>query len=164
MWRVRSLVITEWHAHLKQGELRPFFEFESPTPPYDLPQPLHDLTNLAHSPDFDEKSRKVYQDAVERLQWVFAISRFPYERHNTVRWLLGWAVQLEAEFIAHLNQRKPEALIILAYFGLLVDSYGDCWVIGNSGQVLMQAIQSYLGPFWSKWLEYPMSFVSTQPG
>ncbi|EXJ71958.1 uncharacterized protein A1O5_04460 [Cladophialophora psammophila CBS 110553] len=160
MRNVPKLIIQDWYEYMKETELKPMFNVQQPPKPYQVPQPCLDLSKLTANPDLGDQARDAYESAIERLQWVFAISNVPEERHTTIRWLLAWPVQLKTPYLERLNQRRPEALIILAYFAALMRFYRDCWAVGDSGHFLIKAISSHLGPHWSEWMEWPMSLVT----
>lgn len=159
MRNIRKLIITDWYEFLRDTELRPIFQVQNPPKPYQIPQPCVDLSKLTDNPDLGDQAKEAYDAAIERLQWIYALSEVPNKRYDTVRWFLGWPVLLEPPFQERLNQRRPEALIILAYFGALLEYYKECWAVGNSGQYLVRAISSHLGPHWSHWMEWPLSIV-----
>ncbi|KIX97970.1 uncharacterized protein Z520_06048 [Fonsecaea multimorphosa CBS 102226] len=164
MRNVPKLIIQDWYEYLNGTELKPMFGVHRPPKPYQVPQPCLDLSKLIMNPDLGEQARDAYAPAIERLQWVFAVSNVPEETHTTIRWLLAWPVQLKAPYLERLNQRRPEALIILAYFAALMTFYRECWAVGDSGQLLIQAISSHLGPHWSEWMEWPMSLATASSG
>ncbi|KAH7029750.1 uncharacterized protein B0I36DRAFT_135102 [Microdochium trichocladiopsis] len=58
-----------------------------------------------------------------------------------------WLVMLPVEFSDLLTQRRPEALVILAGFGLVVHNTRGYWDYGNSGRDLVESIDRYLGPY-----------------
>jgi len=66
---------------------------------------------------------------------------------------------LPEEYVMLLNQRRPEALIILAYYGVVLHSYRKAWAIGDSGAALIKAISAQLGSYWGHWLLWPMQMV-----
>ncbi|KAH7024654.1 uncharacterized protein B0I36DRAFT_434317 [Microdochium trichocladiopsis] len=62
-----------------------------------------------------------------------------------------------------LAQRRPEALVIFAYYAVLMHRAGDYWGIGSlAGGVLVTGIEGYLGGFWRRWLEWPVAQVGRQ--
>ena len=161
MRNVQKLVISEWEAYLKETELKPLFHLQQPSMPYDIPQPCLDLADLSKNSDLSQEAREAYDAAIERLQWIFALSKVPLEKHNTVRWLLAWPIQIGEGYLELLNQQRPEALVILAYYAVLMQFYRDCWAVGDSGQFLVRAIHSHLGPRWVSWMKWPISFLQT---
>jgi hypothetical protein len=159
MRNVGKLIIRDWYSHLKESELRPIFSVETPSKPYQMPEPCRDLRKLTENLQMDAHMKHAYSRAIDSLHWTYTASQTPYEKHTTVRWLLGWPIQLETTFQDHLDQRRPEALIILAYYAVVLVFYEECWVVGDSGPCLIRAISSHLGPHWSRWMQWPASFL-----
>ncbi|KXJ84662.1 hypothetical protein Micbo1qcDRAFT_170050 [Microdochium bolleyi] len=64
-----------------------------------------------------------------------------------------WLVMLPVELSDLVSQRRPEALVILAGFGLIVHNTKGYWDYGSSGRHLIESISRYLGPYWNPMLE-----------
>ncbi|KAJ1337220.1 transcriptional activator protein UGA3 [Microdochium nivale] len=64
-----------------------------------------------------------------------------------------WLVMLPVEVSDLVSQRRPEALVILAAFGLIVHNARVYWDYGNAGRHLIESISRYLGPYWNSMLE-----------
>ncbi|KAH7024829.1 uncharacterized protein B0I36DRAFT_387278 [Microdochium trichocladiopsis] len=64
-----------------------------------------------------------------------------------------WLVMLPVEFSDLISQRRPEALVIMAGFGLIVYNARGYWDYGTSGRHLVESIDRYLGPYWNPMLE-----------
>jgi hypothetical protein len=76
-----------------------------------------------------------------------------------VRTIITWPITLTAEFTQLLEIKKPEALVILAYFSILLNDRKNFWVVGEAGRDLLGAIAEYLGEDWAEWLEAPKLLV-----
>ncbi|EXJ62921.1 hypothetical protein A1O7_03364 [Cladophialophora yegresii CBS 114405] len=160
MRNVQKLVIQDWYEDLKNSELGPIFGVTQPEKPYQIPRQCLDLAKLTESSDLGEQAKETYNSAIDRLHWLYAVSNVPNETYNTVRWLLAWPIQLNGDYQDKLNQRRPEALVILAYFAVMLRFYKDCWVVGDSGKFLIESISAHLGPHWGEWMEWPLSFLA----
>lgn len=93
------------------------------------------------------------QEAVKALQVMFSRQRL-----GTVRGALAvqeWAVRVPTGYVELLNQRRPEALVILAYYAVLLHRERTYWSIGGTGSYLIRSITSHLGEYWAEWLEWP---------
>ena len=163
MRNVQKLVITDWIGYLRDSELKPIFEFGSDES-HQIPQPCLDLSKLTENSDLGDQAKEAYDEAIERLHWVYTKCIHHQGSYTTVRWLLAWPIQLKEAYQDRLSERRPEALVILAYFAVVLQYYKNCWVVGDSGQFLIRAIHSHLGPHWAKWMEWPLSFVATPSG
>lgn len=57
-------------------------------------------------------------------------------------------------------QRRPEALVIFAYYGVIVHRAGEYWGVGQvAGRVLVKGIEGYLGGWWKEWLRWCVAQV-----
>ncbi|KAJ9612080.1 hypothetical protein H2200_003675 [Cladophialophora chaetospira] len=159
MRNVQKLIIHDWYDALRESELKPIFDVWQPPKPYHVPQPCLNLVQLTENWNVGVEVKEAYDQAIERLHWTYAVSKVPNENHTTVRWLLAWPIQLPEAYQEHLDQRRPEALVILAYFAVVLIFYKNCWIVGDSGQFLIKAIASHLGPHWAQWMKWPLTFV-----
>lgn len=74
-----------------------------------------------------------------------------------LRWtvVLRWAVTVPSDFVKLIEQRRPEALIITAYYGVLIHNARDFWVFGDAGAFIIRSITKFLGSYWAEWLAWP---------
>ncbi|KAI1296238.1 hypothetical protein F5Y03DRAFT_370833 [Xylaria venustula] len=78
--------------------------------------------------------------------------KFPIFR--TAR-LLQWAVMVPPEFINLVEERRPEALVIIAYYAVLIHDTRGYWVSGDAGAFIIRSITNFLGNYWAGWLAWP---------
>lgn len=111
--------------------------------------------------DVSPSSRKAYFSSIEALQMMFDCTRgLPTNRMAAVQ---EWLVRVPMDFMDLISQRRPEALIILAYYAILLHNAKDFWAIGSAGRFLIQSITSYLGEYWLQWLEWPNEVINGPP-
>ncbi len=159
---VHSLVIVEWWSYLRESEIQPLTSLsaQNPQPPYNnIPGECRAHCDLIDESQVQRPSIKAYNTAIDRLFWLFEIADTPSTPHSTICWIIAWPVQLPGGYVVLLNQRRPEALIILAYYGVFLHSYRNAWAIGDSGATLVKAISAQLGIYWSPWLLWPNRMV-----
>ncbi|KAL9631367.1 MAG: hypothetical protein Q9204_004259 [Flavoplaca sp. TL-2023a] len=158
---VRSLVLEHHTAFLLQSSIRPLLMIRHPTPPYTgVPDECRQLTVMITESDLGPSSIEAYEAAIDRLFWLFDLTETS-KPHNTPRSVFAWPVQLNDGYMALLYQRRPEALIIVAYYGVILHFYRNAWCIGDSGASLIRAIDTQLGSYWSRWLQWPMSMIDS---
>ena len=73
-------------------------------------------------------------------------------RGSAISALLTWPIRASKEYVELLEQRRPEALAILAWWGRLIEEYRAIWIFGSGGETLVRVIQSLLGSYWEEWL------------
>ncbi|KAL8937180.1 MAG: hypothetical protein Q9216_004554 [Gyalolechia sp. 2 TL-2023] len=160
---VMNMVLREWMPYFKASDISPLIRSPNPQAPYDsIPRECHSLNTLIGESDLGPSSVKAYTAAIDRLFWLFAITEVPSVTHDTARWAIGWPVQLPDEYITLLNQRRPEALIILAYYGVVLHFYRKSWTIGGTGASLIRAVSAQLGSFWERWLAWPLQIIDSR--
>ncbi|GAP90631.1 putative C6 finger domain-containing protein [Rosellinia necatrix] len=69
--------------------------------------------------------------------------------------VIQWAVLVPADFIKLIEQRRPEALVITAYYALLIHDSRDNWLTGDAGAFIIRSITRFLGKYWIDWLAWP---------
>ncbi|KAI1128028.1 hypothetical protein F5Y10DRAFT_241658 [Nemania abortiva] len=116
------------------------------------------LKSLVKGSDLRASSAEACYEAIGSLRWAFAIHRRdPKSRPQSAT---AWPIIIPAEFLDLLRQRRPEALVILAHYAVLMHLARDFWIFGSGGQLLICSISSYLGTFWAQWLAWPNEEVN----
>ncbi|KAI0537385.1 hypothetical protein GGR58DRAFT_348300 [Xylaria digitata] len=98
-------------------------------------------------------------DAVQSLWWVcsrYSLLSAPINRHI----VLAWPVHISTEYLQMLRERQPEALVIMAYWAVLLHYERDFWIFGHGGRFLIEVISKYLGPSWDKWMALPRDIIN----
>ena len=164
MHGTRVLVVDKWWDYIRsQPELYPLYTYTDARQDVadQVPEQVTRLIDITHDSSLSDNARSAYQLAIEPLIWVFKISNVPHETHSTARWFVAWPVMLKAEFLDLLNERRPEALVVLAYYGTLLHFYRDCWVVGGTGARLVRAISAHVGSYWEPWLKWPNEMIQS---
>jgi hypothetical protein len=102
-------------------------------------------------------TRKACLDAVDALQLMFDAARSDPNRRFIVT--QEWPVRAAAGYVDLLDQRRPEALVILAYYGVLLLQAKDYWAVGDAGSYLIRHISKHLGAYWADWLKWPNTML-----
>ena len=70
--------------------------------------------------------------------------------------ILQWPVRVPSRYIDLVEQRRPEALVILSHYAAMIHEAPYYWVLGEgSGRYIIESIGKQLGPFWLEWLAWP---------
>lgn len=113
-----------------------------------------DRCELSHS------AVEACRDAVKFLQFLFDSSRSESSSDNQrLSQVQGWPVRIPDMYVYLLSQRRPEPLVILAYYAVLLHRSRGHWVVGSSGRYLIHAIRDRLGADWAHWLEWPINML-----
>ena len=108
-----------------------------------------------------DSSKHDCQEAVKALQGMFSRQRLGRMRDALT--VQEWAVRVPTGYVELLNQRRPEALVVLAYYAVLLHRERTYWSIGSTGSYLIRSITSNLGEYWKEWLEWPNRVLMEDP-
>jgi hypothetical protein len=122
----------------------------------------HRLHTLIDQADMSENSRQVCGVAASQLDIVYQTGSDSAVPGSGLLWV--WPINLSSEFTDLLSMRKPEALIILAYYAVLLHRRRRVWLVGNVGGILIHEISKFLGTFWKTWLDWPNEVISQHQG
>jgi len=106
--------------------------------------------------ELSSASREACRAAVEALQRMLDSQRAaqaPASRRLIA--VQEWPVRVPGGYIDLLAQQRPEALVVLAYYSVLLHRARDFWIVGEAGSFLIRAIGQHLGAYWADWLEWP---------
>ncbi|KZL64203.1 c6 finger domain-containing protein [Colletotrichum incanum] len=162
---VQCLTLHHGIRSIVTGSLGKFLSLLQKHSPHDPIYSLADVTQLLHGSECDgllrrleqseinEQNKYVYAEVVKVLQYLFDSVRSDSKRKYIV--IQEWPVRISQDYIELLQQRRPEALIILSYYAVLLHWAKDYWAVGNSGSFLIEAVSRHLGSYWADWLEWP---------
>ncbi|CCF42411.1 Upc2 protein [Colletotrichum higginsianum] len=77
--------------------------------------------------------------------------------------VIEWSIRAPTAYVGLLDQRRPEALVVLAYWGVLLHRAREAWTFGDAGRTLVWSLAAHLGSYWSEWLAWPQAEVGS-PG
>jgi hypothetical protein len=155
-------LLDDWWSYIRsRPEIGPFIDVEKIEPPYDIPAQVQQLDNLIQGPTLlSADDLETYKTAIDHTQWLFAICKIPQKSYKTVHLLMAWPIRATPAFLRLVEERQPQALVILAYFALAVHFYRESWVVRSTGSRLLEAIEAKLDPYWTRWLEWPRYVVA----
>ncbi|KAL2205185.1 hypothetical protein CC79DRAFT_982693 [Sarocladium strictum] len=75
-----------------------------------------------------------------------------------------WLAAVPADYVECLRQRRPETLVVLAHFAVMLHYTSKYWFIGDLGARLVQLITRHLGSYWGDWLAWPNLMICEDRG
>ncbi|KAL4953781.1 hypothetical protein BDW69DRAFT_151149 [Aspergillus filifer] len=95
--------------------------------------------------------------AIGHLQRGFDAVFQPEDNNMRYQMVFLWTMLVPPEFTSMLAAKRPEALIMLAYYAVLLHHGRDIWQVGEAGRYIFGLIEEYLSPGlgWDAWLEHP---------
>ncbi|RYP48861.1 hypothetical protein DL768_005318 [Monosporascus sp. mg162] len=115
---------------------------------------------LESSTDRLTSSVEASLEATRWVQWVLDLGAQPSTPTLGVHAIMAWSLLVPDEYIENLYQHRPEALVILAYFGAALHQQRGFWVFGNAGSVLVRLVTAHVGPFWAEAMAWPQQVVA----
>ena len=113
------------------------------------------LLDLIHRANLGDELTKIYKQAVESLQSCLNVIEGRDELHIGINAVTTWPILMKVEFGELLEQRRPEAVVILGHYACLLHRFKDFWLFGDSGAFVIQEVTRYLGPDWDEWMAWP---------
>lgn len=68
----------------------------------------------------------------------------------------GWPIKVPEAFFTLVKKQKPEALILLAHYSLLLNKVDQLWYMKGMSRRLLQTIHSRIGKEWVSWMTWPL--------
>ena len=160
---VNSVLVSVW-PWIKNGRLSGLLHDHQQEPPKtELPtvldEQLEHLEHLCGNTFGGQEATDAYKSAIASLRnsFVRMNNRPPYECEISIAFL--WPVMIPQEFVAKLNAREPEALIILAHYCVILHHLDSYWWMNGWAMHIINNIHHELDNDWRYWIEWPTSVV-----
>lgn len=161
---VRTMVGDSWES-IKTSDIRHLIQvIDGPVadPDDEVTHALEDLrTNFSQSRTLSAFESKVYCEAITGLISAYNtnLTESSADTRLSSKMVMDWPITISAEYTELLNERKPEALVVMGYFSILLHMRRSFWAVGDAGRFLLAAIQEYLGEGWAHLLTVPKGMV-----
>jgi hypothetical protein len=121
------------------------------------------LNRLLDDADMSVECDTACRDAVSRLTLIFQVDYLEDQSSEILRQSSGliwaWPVLLSGIYTDLLQKRRPEALIILCHYAILLHQRRSMWLVGSAGRMLIESITKSLGSYWRHWLDWPNAVI-----
>ena len=122
--------------------------------------PLRDMVDSAAG-ELGAAAADALRAAIAELQRSFNIcSRL--DSPATPHAVSYFSVTVEPGFVRLLRGRSPEALVVLAYYGVLLHRCRSYWVFGDAGAWVVMAVAMHLGTGWSRAMALPLGMLDEE--
>lgn len=155
---VNSIIQTVW-PWIKRGRLSGLLhDHQQESPQADLPPVLKDqlshLETMVENASEGQEAINAYKAAVGLLRMFFIrINNRPdYECEVSIAFL--WPVMVPQEYISLVNLRKPQALVILAHYCIILHHLNDYWWMRGWAMHIIKTIQHELDDEWRPWTSW----------
>ncbi|RKK66424.1 hypothetical protein BFJ69_g15419 [Fusarium oxysporum] len=120
-----------------------------------------ELVNLIQASDLGPTAVIGCLSAACTLQWAFNIHA-NLSLEDNVHAATAFPVLLAADFVDTAQKHQPEALMVLAYYGVLLHRCRKSWIIDDVGTFLVRLIAGYLGSFWQEQMRWPLEEIAKE--
>ena len=165
-----KMVLSTYQAKVFSGILEPDGEDEDHTLSPAMQAELHDhlaqidaVQRLIEQDILDENQRAMYFAALKDLREIMGEV---YEKRSSgkpgvdlMHLLIGWLYRRHEEFVHMLEQKEPRALVILAYWAVMLKYMESSWFMEGWGEHVLSGISDSLHVDFRSWIEWPWQKV-----
>ncbi|KAM3439265.1 hypothetical protein MY4824_002794 [Beauveria thailandica] len=116
------------------------------------------LLSLFEGSDLGEASLDACRGAAHSLQWSFDMCQ-GLSVQDGPHAVSAFAVTAPPGYVEALRRCVPEALIVLAYYGVLLHRCRACWIFGDAGARMVRAIADHIGAYWRDAMGWPLQEI-----
>ncbi|RGP64159.1 sterol uptake control 2 [Fusarium longipes] len=160
---VRSTTNNRYHDLLETRLATFFLEVNKAAELGDKGDECAPLIDLIQRSDLHPASVEACINAANTLQWAFNVYR-NLPQDSNVQAVSAFPVVLGEDFIEAIRKHRPEALLVLAYYGALLHRCRHVWLVGDSGAFLIHLIANHLGSYWQEALQWPLQELENNKG
>ena len=126
---------------------------------------VHDLKLLMEEGGVEDmKELQVYFEALDEMSKSFAMVFGNSTRNvNDPSDILIWLLRVSDEFLSLLRQRRPPALVIFAYFCVVMRRLEWAWWMEGWSVHLVSAIYDSLDEVHRNWMQWPLEQIGWVP-
>ncbi|KAF3385423.1 hypothetical protein F1880_002093 [Penicillium rolfsii] len=121
------------------------------------------LQRLVEQEITDEGHRAPYNAAIKDL---LEIMRQVYEKRSAggtglglMHLIIGWLYRLPEDLVGLLQEKEPRALVILAYWAVMLKYMDDVWFMKGWSEHVLSGISGGLKPEYRPWIEWPLGRI-----
>lgn len=167
--RGASIVLHMHSEAIKGSFLKPLLDEMShseTTPPHTIPHSdrITDLFRICNVSNHDRETSQAYTMAISSLLSTFTQASICKERgEGTILAGFVWPIMLPPRFVDLLSEKQPEALVILAYYCVIVhwsETGGfDMWFLQGWGRYMFETVSDLLSESWHEHLAWPREMI-----
>jgi hypothetical protein len=158
---IYTIALSAWPL-LMESKLEPILtlssNFTSRTPKGNHCQRARELVDGAEG--LGDQGKEACRAAIRFLQVGFDAMLAEDEQTNRYQMIFSWTMLVPPEITGLITAKRPEVLVLLAYYALLLHYGRNMWQVGDAGVYMLGIIADYLGPKWNYWLEYPRERIA----
>ncbi|KAJ8123710.1 hypothetical protein O1611_g9530 [Lasiodiplodia mahajangana] len=117
------------------------------------------LKEMLGQADLSPSSIQTCQESLDALQDCLDYENVVDIPSASTHQAFSWLITASEGFTDLLDLRRPEALVILAHYAILLHRRRGSWVIRDAGHRLLSQLHGYLGKRWQQWLARPYTII-----
>ena len=137
-----------------------------------LERPLDEAPDLNQNPDdarleqiltvlqaVGTEDAMVCCEALSVLRKLFAMAATPNQTISTKTLVYSWPAHISEEYITLLSERKPEALLVLAHYCIMLKMIDSFWFMKDCAARLLHQCRKNLSEEWHLFISWPLAVV-----
>lgn len=109
----------------------------------------------------DPGAASAYEHAVQQLRSTYIAVENP-QGSSTIPMTCLWLSSISEVYVMLLRERKPEALLVMAYYAPLLHRHNHFWYFEGWGEHLIGVIEKQLGSGWKQQLSWPRKVIGAE--
>lgn len=156
-------IISGWWEVLLESDLKPMLTSATTKrrTGRSIAHRFDDLNKLVREADISTATRSMYEEAIKKLGDLMGaqMELNDVQISESSNMIFAWLVVVPQGYVDNLSARRPEALVILAYYAVVLHYRRSFWAVGDSGEYLINSISAHLGRHWDEYLAWPRSML-----
>ncbi|KAI9753960.1 MAG: hypothetical protein M4579_004920 [Chaenotheca gracillima] len=150
----------EWIKNGKLGSLvLDGFESTPATLCNESARRLGEIRRLCEETSDGYEAKMAYIQAMQQLEHCFIDSSPDETGDQQLAVAFVWPAIVPDDYMTMLRRKRPEALIILAHYCIILHLIGGYWWMKGRAYCLVKNIHSMLDDRWREWIRWPVSVV-----
>lgn len=123
---------------------------------------LESLFDQRNSSPISGREIEAYRTSLRLLRESAAIPLQPYQTLGIKLSMFRWVELVPQLYLELLGELKPQALILLAYFCILLKRGSKLyWYMEGAAERLISSLQNILDEEWKPWIAWPLQIVQS---
>jgi len=157
----------DFRAALTKGPLAPLMNARNrdPTDANLSPQRetvssrLHHLSEGIRFYSSDERNIQICLSAIETLHQV--VTELNHSNDHALAFI--WPIRVTPDYLALLEAKVPEALLVFAYYCAILYITSSTWWTKGWPRPILDSVRETIDKKWSPWLRWPLELVFHNP-
>ncbi|KAJ5306394.1 hypothetical protein PENANT_c017G06829 [Penicillium antarcticum] len=163
------LTYDEFRSALENGPVAPLMKdtddhsAQDGTPPMESEVVYHrvrDLSTAIGENSSDERIVQICQSSIETLCSI--VAELKQSSDHVLAFI--WPIRVDPEYLIILEERKPEALLVFAYYCALLYMSSSRWWTKGWPPPIVESIRDTIDERWVPWLQWPLQVIFAGTG